>query len=116
MYLYIFLNVIIICITIIICFILSNFTEISDYREYKNDHLELKRLRDEYNETITKYQTQVENICDKIDKLKIFDKEYTRRNDKIISLLFDIKKILHDNVEDHKKIEAIKTAINMFCV
>lgn len=112
MYLYIFLSVIIICITFIICFVLNNFTEISNYYEYKNSHYELKRLKDEYNENITKYQTQVESICDTIENIKACDIEFIRNNDKIISILFSINSILHDNVDIHKKLEAINNVIN----
>ena len=112
MYLYIFLSVIVICITIIICFVLNNFTEISDYCEYKNDHFELKRLRDEYNENITKYQTQIKNICDTIENIKACDIEFIRNNDKIISILFSINSILHNDVDIHKKLEAINNVIN----
>lgn len=114
MYLYLFLSVIIICITFIVCFFLSNFAEISDYREYKNDHYELKRLRDEYNETITKYQKQVESICDVIKDIKACDIEYIRNNNKVIRILFSIKSILHDDVDTYKKLEYINKAINDF--
>lgn len=114
MYLYIFLNVIVICITIIICFVLNNFTEISNYYEYKNSHYELKRLKDEYNDNITKYKTQVESICDIIKDIKACDIEFIRNNDKIISVLFSIKSILHDNIDIHKKLEAINNVINNF--
>lgn len=113
MYLYIFLSVIVICITIIICFVLNNFTEISDYREYKNDSLELKRLRDEYNENITKYQTQIKNIYDTIENIKACDIEFIRNNDKIISTLFSIKSILHNNnIDVYKKLKDIDNIIN----
>lgn len=114
MYLYIFLSVIVICITIIICFVLNNFTEISDYREYKNDHFELKRLRDEYNENITKYQIQVKNICDTIKDIKVCNIEFIRNNAKMINILFSIKAILHDNIDIHKKLETINNIINKF--
>ena len=114
MYLYLFLSVIIICITFVVCFILSNFTEISDYHEYKNDHFELKRLRDEYNENITKYQTQVESICDVIKDIRACDIEYIRNNNKVIRILFSIKSILHDDVDTYKKLEDINKAINDF--
>ena len=114
MYLYIFLSVIVICITIIICFVLNNFTEISDYREYKNDHVELKRLRDKYNENITRYQTQVKNIYDTIKDIKACDIEFIRSNDKIISALFSINSILHNNTDIHKKLEDINNVINDF--
>lgn len=114
MYLYIFLSVIVICITIIICFILNNFTEISDYREYKNDHFELKRLRDEYNENITKYQIQIKNICDTIENIKVCNIEFIRTDAKMINILFSIKSILHDNIDIYKKLEAINNIINKF--
>lgn len=114
MYLYIFLSVIVICITIIICFVLNNFTEISDYREYKNDHFELKRLKDEYNENITKYQTQVKNICDTIKDIKVCNIEFIRNDAKMINILFSIKSILHDNIDIHKKLETINNIINNF--
>lgn len=112
MYLYLFLSVIIICITFIVCFILSNFTEISDYHEYKNDHFELKRLRDEYNKNIIKCQTQIESIGDVIKDIKACDIEFIRNNDKIISALFSINSILHNDVDIHKKLEAIDNVIN----
>lgn len=114
MYLYIFLSIIVICITIIICFVLSNFTEISDYREYKNDHVELKRLKDEYNENITKYQTQIENICDTIKNIKVCNIEFIRNDGKMINILFSIKSILYDNIDIYKKLEAINNIINKF--
>ena len=113
MYLYIFLSIIVICITVIICFVLNNFTEISDYHEYKNDHFELKRLRDEYNETITKYQTQVKSICDTIKDIKACDIEFIRNNDKIISALFSIKSSLHNNsIDSYKRLKDIDNIIN----
>ena len=114
MYLYIFLSIIVICITIIICFVLSNFTEISDYREYKNDHFELKRLRDEYNENITKYQTQIKNICDTIENIKVCNIEFIRNDSKMISILFSINSILHNNTDINKKLEDINNVINNF--
>ena len=114
MYLYIFLSVIIICITFIICFALNNFTEISNYYEYKNSHYELKRLRDEYNENITKYKTQVESICDTIKYIKVCNIEFIRNDAKMINILFSIKSILHDNIDIYKKLEAINNIINKF--
>lgn len=114
MYLYIFLSVIIICITFIICFVLNNFTEISDYYKYKNDHFELKRLRDEYNENITKYQIQVENICNIIKDIKVCDSDFIKNNNEIIRTLFSINSILHDDLDTNKKLEDIDKVINNF--
>lgn len=112
MYLYIFLSIIVICITFIICFVLSNFNDISDYYEYKSDHFELKRLRDEYNENIIKYQTQVESICDTVKEVKNCDIEFIKNNNKMIRALFSIKSVLHDKVDDYKKLETINNIIN----
>ena len=80
---------------------------------YKNDHFELKRLRDEYNETITRYQTQVKDICDTIKDIKVCDIEFIRNNDKIISSLFSIKSILHNNsIDAYKRLKDIDNIIN----
>lgn len=114
MYLYIFLSIIIICITFIICFILSNFTEISDYREYKNDHYELKRLRDEYNENITKYQIQVESICNSVNNFNNFIKKYKDLSTNFLCLYVDVKNILAYNIKDSEKIEQLIKLVNHF--
>lgn len=114
MYLYIFLSIIVICITFIICFVLSNFTEISNYREYKNDNYELKRLRDEYNENITKYQTQVENICNAVNNFNNFIKIYKDGHTNFLCLYVDIKHILSYNIKDSEKIEQLVKLVNHF--
>ena len=114
MYLYIFLSIIVICITFIVCFILNNFTEISDYREYKNDHYKLKRLRDEYNKNITKYQTQVESICNTINNFNNFTEIYKNEHTNFLCLYIDIKNTLDDNIKDSEKIEQLVKLVNHF--
>lgn len=112
MYLYLFLSVIVICITILICYILNNFRDISYYYEYKIDHLELEKLKDEYNENIIKYQTQVEELCNNVKKLRVLDSNYNATNTRLICLMFDINNILNNNTDNDKIVKKIKTELN----
>ena len=73
MNLYLFLSVIIICITFIICFTLIHFTDITNYYEYKseyytrlNENRDIQKIKEEYNLSIKK-------ITDKINKLSCFN-------------------------------------------
>lgn len=114
MNLYLFLSVIVICITIIVCYILNNFRDISDYYEYRIDHIALKKLKDNYNNTIYKYQTQVESICSVIKDLKACDIAFIRNNNKAIRTLFAIKSILYNDADVCVKLKDIDNIINNF--
>lgn len=114
MHLYTFLSVIIVCITIITCVIICNFTDISNYYRYKPAYYELERVKDEYNENIIKYQAKVDLLCDDIKKLKIFNNDYIQNNNNLIGLIYDINRILNCKTRSVEIVDSIKEKLIKF--